>query len=87
MVALWLWMALATSQGRNWARIPSTVLFDLVTLELLSSLEVIGKNGIAQAFTAALTWLSGLGAVWLLWRPASGAFFRRCRRPALMRQP
>jgi hypothetical protein len=87
VVALWLWMARATSQGRNWARILSTVLFGLVTLELLSALELIGKNGIAQAFFAALTWLSGLGAVWLLWRPASGAFFKRCRQAALTRQP
>jgi hypothetical protein len=23
----------------------------------------------------ALTWLAGLAAVWLLWRPASSAFF------------
>jgi hypothetical protein len=25
-----------------------------------------GRNGVAQAFFAALTWLSGLGAVWML---------------------
>ena len=87
LIALWLWMARATSQGRNWARILSTVLFGLATLELLSALEVIGKGGVAQAFFAALTWLSGLGAVWLLWRPASSAFFRRCRQAALTRQP
>jgi hypothetical protein len=35
-----------------------------------------GRNGVAQAFFAALTWLSGLGAVWMLWRPASTAFFK-----------
>ncbi len=87
LIALWLWMARATTQGRNWARIVSTVLFGLATLELLSALEVIGKDGVAQAFFAALTWLSGLGAVWLLWRPASSAFFRRCRHAALTRQP
>ncbi len=87
VVALWLWMARATGQGKNWARILSTVLFGLATLELLSALELIGKNGIAQALFAALTWLSGLAAVWLLWRPASSAFFRRCRHAALTRQP
>ena len=76
VIALWLWMARANSQGRNWARILSTVLFGLATLEFLSALEVIGKNGVAQAFFAGLTWLSGLGAVWLLWRPASSAFFK-----------
>ena len=34
VIALWLWMARANGQGRNWARIPSTVLFGLATLEL-----------------------------------------------------
>ena len=32
VIALWLWMARANSQGRNWARILSTVLFGLATL-------------------------------------------------------
>jgi hypothetical protein len=79
VIALWLWMARATSQGRNWARILSTVLFGLATLQLLSALEVIGKDAVAQALFTALTWLSGLGAVWLLWRPASSAFFTSAR--------
>jgi hypothetical protein len=79
VIALWLWMARATSQGRNWARILSTVLFGLATLEFLSTLELIGSNGVAQAFFALLTWLSGLAAVWLLWRPASSAFFKSAR--------
>ena len=34
MIALWLWMARANGQGRNWARILSTVLFGLATLQL-----------------------------------------------------
>jgi hypothetical protein len=80
LIGLWLWMALATSQGRSWARILSTVLFGLATLELLSALEAIGKHGVAQAFFAGLTWLSGLGAVWMLWRPASSAFFESAKQ-------
>jgi hypothetical protein len=74
-IALWLWMARAVGQGRNWARILSTVLFTLATLQLIES------RGVAQVFCAALTWLSGLAAVWLLWRPASSAFFRSTRAP------
>ena len=69
-VALWLWMARATSQGKNWARILSTVLVTLATLQL------IGSRGAAQVLTAALTWLIGLASVWLLWRQASSAFFK-----------
>jgi len=79
LIGLWLWMAQATSQGKNWARILSTVLFALATLELLSALEGIGKDGVAQAFFAGLTWLSGLAAVWMLWRPASSAFFKSAK--------
>jgi uncharacterized membrane protein (UPF0136 family) len=69
-VALWLWMARAVGRGRNWARITSTVLFVLATLELISS------RGVVPVVSAALTWLIGLAVVWLLWRPASSAFFK-----------
>jgi hypothetical protein len=69
-IALWVWMARATRQGKNWARILSTVLVTLVTLQLT------GSRGVAQVFCAALTCLIGLAAVWLLWRPASSAFFK-----------
>jgi hypothetical protein len=73
VIALWLWMARANGQGRNWARILSTVLCGLATLELT------GNHGVAQVFCAWLTWLTGLAAVWLLWRPASSAFFKSAR--------
>ena len=68
--ALWLWMARAASQGRNWARIVSAVLFTLATLQLTAS------RGVVQVFTVAPAWLTGLAVVWLLWRPASSAFFK-----------
>ena len=73
VIALWLWMARAVGQGRNWARVLSTVLFGLATLEL------IGLHSAAQVFWAMLTWLTGLAAVWQLWRPASSAFFKLAR--------
>jgi hypothetical protein len=71
--ALWLWMARANGQGRNWARILSTVLFGLATLQLT------GNNGDVEVLSTALIWLVGLAAVWLLWRPASSAFFKQQR--------
>jgi len=80
-IASWLWMARAVGQGSNWARIVSTVLFGLATPGLLSALGAIHAAGVAQAFFAALTWLSGLAAMWMLWRPASSAFFRSARAP------
>jgi len=77
----WLWMARAHGQGRNWARIVSTVLFGLATLQLAGiyntpvshvgfGVEVLG------VILPGLGWLIGLAVVWLLWRPAASAFFK-----------
>ncbi len=74
--ALWLWMARANGQGRNWARTLSAVLFGLATLHLFDS------KGVVQVVFAVLTWLVGLAVVWLLWRPASAAFFKPQGAPA-----
>jgi hypothetical protein len=73
-IALWLWMARANTQGKNWARILSTVLFGLATLDLAG---VVGepKTLLGLVFPV-LTWLVGLGAAWLLWRRDSSAFFK-----------
>jgi hypothetical protein len=83
VIALWLWMARANDQGRNWARIVSTVLFGLATLQLRGAFTrpvshagfgvTVLYYGAAALFAAA--WLAGAAAVWLLWRPASSAFF------------
>ena len=79
VIVLCLWMARANGQGRNWARILSTVLFVLATLQLRGvftrpvSHARFGVTmlycGAAVLFVAA--WLVGAAAVWLLWRPAS----------------
>jgi len=84
VIALWLWTARANGQGRNWARILATVLFGLATLQLRGDftqpvshagfgVTVLYYGGTAL-FVAA--WLAGAAAVWLLWRPASSAFFK-----------
>jgi hypothetical protein len=73
-IALWLWMARANNQGKNWARILSTVLFGLATLDLVG--VVTEPKTLLGLLFPVLTWLVGLGAVWLLWRPDSSAFFK-----------
>jgi hypothetical protein len=73
-VALWLWMARANSRGKNWARILSTVLFGLVTLDLFG--VVSQPNSVLGVIFPVLTWLVGLGAVILLWRRDSSEFFK-----------
>jgi hypothetical protein len=84
VIALWLWMARADGQGRNWARILSTVLFGLATLQLRGDFTQpvshagFGATALYYGGTALFiaAWLVGAAAVWLLWRPASSAFFR-----------
>jgi hypothetical protein len=91
VIGLWLAMARANGQGRNWAHILSTVLFGLATLQLRgdftqpvshagSGATVLYYGGTAL-FVAA--WLAGAAAMCLLWRPASSAFFKpqASRRP------
>ena len=74
-IALWLWMARANGQGKSWARILSTVLFGLATLDLFGVFSQ-PKTILGLVFPV-LTWLVGAGAIWLLWRPESSAFFKR----------
>jgi hypothetical protein len=84
VVALWLWMVRANAQGRNWARLLSTVLFGLATLQLRGAFTqpvshagfgvTVLYYGSIALFAAA--WLAGAAAVWLLWRPASRTFFK-----------
>jgi len=72
-IALWLWMARANGQGRNWARIVSTVLFGLATLDLFG--VVSQPKTLLSLVFPLLTWLIGAGAVFLLWRGESTTFF------------
>jgi hypothetical protein len=73
-VALWLWMARANGQGKNWARIMSTVLFGLITVDLFGVLSQ-PKTLLSLVFPL-LTWLVGLGAVILLWQKENTDFYR-----------
>jgi hypothetical protein len=82
-IALWLWMARANGQGRNWARILSTVLFGLSTLQLghpqpQGSPAGFGVTVLYYGVTllSVAAWLAGAAAVWLVWRPVSSAFFK-----------
>jgi hypothetical protein len=74
MISLWLWMGRASSRGRNWARLLSTVLFGMATLKMIDVFSE-PKTLLGLIFWAP-AWLAGLTAVWLLWRPESSAFFK-----------
>lgn len=73
-MGLWIWMAFMNKAGKNWARITGTVFFCLDTLGLVigfARAEVIGSR-----ILTVIIWLIGLGAVILLWRKESTAFFK-----------
>ena len=78
-IALWLWMAKMNGQGKNWARVLSTVLFGLATLDLFGVFSQ--PASLISLVFPVLTWLIGLGVVILLWRRESSAFFKP---PALL---
>ena len=73
-IGLWIWMARANGQGKSWARITSTVLFAIETLSVLEAVR--GPKTVVGLVFPLLTWLVGLAAIWLLWRPESSAFFK-----------
>lgn len=72
-IGLWIWMAWANGAGKSWARIVASVLFGLNTLFLLLSL-LRPHASVGLAF-GVIVWLTGLGAVILLWRAESSGFF------------
>jgi hypothetical protein len=74
-IALWLWMARMNGQGKNWARITATVLFFLWTINTVGT--VLQTRLILAVVFPVIAWLFGLGAVFLLWRPDSTAFFKQ----------
>jgi hypothetical protein len=81
-VGLWLWMAWANGHGKSWARILSSVFFAIATLNTAAGFAQPG-DVLSRIFTAAV-WLVGLGAIALLWRPESTAYYRACSgRPGL----
>jgi FtsH-binding integral membrane protein len=72
-IGLWLLMARANGQGKNWARITSSVFFGLATISLFSVLNAPSVLGVI--FAVAL-WVVGLGAIILLWRRESSDFYK-----------
>lgn len=73
-IGLWIWMARANGAGKNWARIVASVLFGISTVDVLAS--VARPNAVLTLLFAVLVWLVGLGAIVLLWRKESSAYFQ-----------
>jgi len=78
-IALWLLMAWANKNGQTWGRIVATVLFGINTIFLLLGFTRATAS-LSLAFSI-LVWLIGLGAIVLLWRKESSAYFAAQRAP------
>lgn len=73
-VGLWIWMATANKRGANWARIVASVFFGLDTLSLLAGFA--RPEALFTRLLGLLTWLIGLGAIFLLWQRQSSEYFK-----------
>jgi hypothetical protein len=81
-IGLWLWMARTNTRGRKWGRIVATVLFALWSYYTYVSIgETHGAATlIISTVIVLVTWLIGLASLFLLWRPASSAFYNEQTR-------
>jgi hypothetical protein len=81
---LWVLMARMNRAGHVWARIVASVLFLIATYDIyaaISSLQstsavIIHVYNIISFVLQIAEWICGLGAVALLWRQESGAYFK-----------
>lgn len=71
---LWLWMALATRAGQNYARIVSTVFFGVGVLGGISNL-VSDWVPVIDKVSSVVTLAVGLLAIIFVWRGESGPYF------------
>jgi len=83
---LWFWMAISCRQGKNWARITSTVFFAIDCVLLLvviaAASKLAGTAGVGLVVgSAVLQWLIGLVAIVLLWMRPSSAYFSAMSGP------
>jgi hypothetical protein len=80
-ILLWLLMARFNRAGQKWARIVSSVLFAISTWQLYETVDslhggmvITGADVIYIIFTIG-AWAAGVGAIAMLWRPDSTAYF------------
>jgi hypothetical protein len=76
--ALWLWMAQSSKAGKNWARIVSTVLFAIQTINVVAGASAVASGGASRIYSIVI-WLIGLGAIIFLWQRSSTEYFKAPR--------
>jgi hypothetical protein len=80
-ILLWVLMARFNRAGQKWARIVSSVLFAISTWQLYETVDslhggmVITAADIIYIIFTIGAWAAGVGAIAMLWRPDSTAYF------------
>jgi len=81
-IMLWIIMARFNRAGMKWARIVASVLFAISTIQLYSTIsslhggQVITVADIIVIILTVASWAVGVGAIAMLWRPDSTAFYQ-----------
>ena len=79
---LWVLMARFNRAGQKWARIVASVLFAISTIQLYQTVaslhggQVITAADIIFIIITLASWAVGVGAIAMLWRPDSSAYFQ-----------
>jgi hypothetical protein len=77
IIGLWLWLAWANGQGRDWARVLSAAAFLTLTASMFIALsEDAVAFASADMVAVAVEWALGLASVVLVLTPASSRYFR-----------
>jgi hypothetical protein len=77
IIGLWLWLAWANGQGRDWARVLAAVAFLTLTASMFIALsEDAVAFAPADMIAVAVEWALGLASVVLVLTPASSRYFR-----------
>jgi hypothetical protein len=74
---LWIWLARSSRAGKSWARIVSTVLFAIATIDAFVSIGggALSAGGATRIYGFVI-WIIGLVAIVLLWQRASSDYFQ-----------
>ena len=81
-ILLWVLMARFNRAGQKWARIVASVLFAISTIQLYETIDslhggqVITAADIIFIIITLAQWGVGVGAIAMLWRPDSSAYFQ-----------
>jgi hypothetical protein len=81
-IMLWVLMARFNRAGQKWARIVASVLFAISTFQLYQTIDslhggqVITAADIIYIVITLASWIAGVGAIAMLWRPDSSAYFQ-----------